>query len=1042
MINRIIDWSLGNRFLVLLLTVVLIGWGLYAVKNTPLDAIPDLSDVQVIIKTTYPGQAPRVVEDQVTYPLTTAMLSVPGAVTVRGYSFFNDSYVYIIFEDGTDPYWARSRVLEYLSQVASRLPPEARSALGPDATGVGWVYEYALVDRSGQNDLAQLRSLQDWFLKYELQTVEGVSEVATIGGMVKQYQVVLDPDRLRAYNLPLHKVRMAIKRANQEVGGSVIEMAEAEFMVRATGYIDDLDDLRRIPLGVNDRGTPILLKDVAEVRIGPQMRRGIAELDGEGEVVGGIIVMRFGENALTTIEGVKRKLKELQAGLPEGVEIVETYDRSQLIERAVDTLNGKLLEEFIVVALVCAVFLFHLRSALVAIISLPIGILAAFVVMHAQGINANIMSLGGIAIAIGAMVDAAIVMIENVHKHIEKEPLTDENRWRIMREATREVGPPLFFSLLIITLSFLPVFTLEAQEGRLFAPLAFTKTYAMAAAAGLSITLVPVLMGYFIRGHIRPEHENPVNRVLIAAYRPFINFVLRRPGTVLIIALVAATSIIIPIMKVDSEFMPDLDEGDMMYMPTTFPGISVGKAQQILQQTDRLIRTVPEVKRVFGKIGRADTATDPAPLTMIETTVLLKPRSEWREGMTVAKLKEEFNALLKFPGLTNAWVWPIKTRIDMLATGIKTPVGIKVSGPDLNVIQDIGKRIEEVVQTVPGTLSAFSERTVGGRYVTVDIDRVAASRFGLNIADVQDVVRTAVGGMNVAESVEGLERYPINVRYPREVRDSVDRLRNLPIVTPRGARIALGEVAHIRVEDGPAMIKSENARPNGWTFVDLEDGVGIGSYVERAQRAVAEQVELPPGYSISWSGQYEYMVRAKERLMIVVPLTLVIIILLLYLNFRNFTEVMIIMGTLPLALLGGYWLLYLLGYNMSVAVGVGFIALAGVAVEIGVIMLVYLNQALHRRQAQAGHVHHLSLEELQEAVTEGALLRVRPIMMTVTAIIAGLLPIMFGGGTGSEVMRRIAAPMVGGMVSATVLTLVVLPAVFLLWRKRQLRADS
>ncbi|HEB58975.1 MAG TPA: efflux RND transporter permease subunit [Gammaproteobacteria bacterium] len=1042
MINRIIDWSLGNRFLVILLTVVLIGWGLYAVKNTPLDAIPDLSDVQVIIKTTYPGQAPRVVEDQVTYPLTTAMLSVPGAVTVRGYSFFNDSYVYVIFEDGTDPYWARSRVLEYLSQVASRLPPETRSALGPDATGVGWVYEYALVDRTGKNDLAQLRSLQDWFLKYELQTVDGVSEVATLGGMVKQYQVVLDPDRLRAYNLPLQKIRMAIKRANQEVGGSVIEMAEAEFMVRATGYINDLDDLRRIPLGVNERGTPILLKDVAEVRLGPQMRRGIAELDGEGEVVGGIIVMRFGENALTTIEGVKKKLEELQNGLPEGVEIVETYDRSNLINHAVSTLNGKLLEEFIVVALVCAVFLFHLRSALVAIISLPIGILVAFIIMHSQGINANIMSLGGIAIAIGAMVDAAIVMIENVHKHIEQEPLTDENRWRIMREATREVGPPLFFSLLIITLSFLPVFTLEAQEGRLFAPLAFTKTYAMAAAAGLSITLVPVLMGYFIRGHIRPEHENPINRLLIAGYRPFINFVLRRPGTVLMIALVAALTIVVPVMNVDSEFMPDLDEGDMMYMPTTFPGISVGKAQEILQQTDRLIRTVPEVRRVFGKIGRADTATDPAPLTMLETTVLLKPRSEWREGMTVAKLKEEFNRIVKLPGLTNAWVWPIKTRIDMLATGIKTPVGIKVSGPDLNVIQEIGKRIEEVVQTVPGTLSAFSERTVGGRYVTVDIDRVAASRFGLNIADVHDVVRTAVGGMNVAESVEGLERYPINVRYPRYVRDSVDRLRNLPIVTPRGARIALGEVADIRVEDGPAMIKSENARPNGWTFVDLEDGIGIGSYVEEAQRIVAEQVELPPGYSIAWSGQYEYMVRAKERLMIVVPLTLVIIILLLYLNFRNLTEVAIIMGTLPLALLGGYWLLYLLGYNMSVAVGVGFIALAGVAVEIGVIMLVYLNQALHRRQAQAGHMRHLSLEELQEAVTEGALLRVRPIMMTVTAIIAGLLPIMFGGGTGSEVMRRIAAPMVGGMVSATILTLVVLPAVFLLWRKRQLRADQ
>ena len=1100
MVVKLIEWSLGNRFLVLLLTVILIAWGIYTTKNTPLDAIPDLSDVQVIIKTTYPGQAPRVVEDQVTYPLTTAMLSVPGAVTVRGYSFFNDSYVYIIFKDGTDPYWARSRVLEYLSQVASRLPPEARPALGPDATGVGWVFEYALVDKTNKHDLSQLRGLQDWFLKYELQTVAGVSEVATIGGMVKQYQVVLDPDRLRAYNLPLKKIRMAIKMANQEVGGSVIEMAEAEYMVRATGYIDDLDDLRQIPLGVNEQGTPILLKDVAEIRLGPQMRRGIAELDGEGEVVGGVVVMRYGENALKTIDAVKKKLAELQNGLPDGVEIIPTYDRSALINRAVNNLNYKLLEEFLVVALVCAVFLFHLRSALVAIISLPIGILTAFIVMYYQGINANIMSLGGIAIAIGAMVDAAIVMIENVHKHIEKEPLTDENRWRIIRESTIEVGPPLFFSLLIITLSFLPVFTLEAQEGRLFSPLAYTKTYAMAAAAGLSVTLVPVLMGYFIRGKIRPEHENPVNRVLIKGYRPFINYILKNPKRSLYITLILSLTIVLPMEGVGgylaplkwpanlidlakkdgaksndltakyrasitnmqeslqqgwkslfrfskpiagladgvgSEFMPDLDEGDLMYMPTTFPGISVGKAQELLQQTDKLIKSVPEVKRVFGKVGRADTATDPAPLTMIETTIQLKPRSEWREGMTLEKLKQILNKKIKYPGLTNAWVMPIKTRIDMLATGIKTPVGIKVSGPDLKVLQDIGTRIEEVVQKVPGTVSAYSERTVGGRYVTVDVDRIKASRLGLNISDVHDVVRTAVGGMNVAQSVEGLERYPINVRYPSDVRNSAEKLRNLPIVTPAGASIPLGEVADIRIEEGAAMIKSENARPNGWTFVDI-DGRDLGSYVAEAQRVVSEQVELPPGYSIAWSGQYEYLVRAKERLQVVVPLTLVIIVLLLYLNFRNFTEVLIIMGTLPLALLGGYWLLYILGYNISVAVGVGFIALAGVAVEIGVVMLVYLNQAYKQHILEKAGVKGSNLENLKQAVIEGALMRVRPIMMTVSAIIAGLLPIMLGGGTGAEVMRRIAAPMVGGMISATILTLIVLPAIFFLWKQREI----
>lgn len=1038
MIEKIIDWSLNNRFLVLLITVIIIIGGVFAVKNTPLDAIPDLSDVQVIIKTTYPGQAPRVVEDQITYPLTTAMLSVPGAVTVRGYSFFNDSYVYIIFKDGTDPYWARSRVLEYLSQVASRLPAEARPSLGPDATGVGWVYEYALVDRSGKNDLSQLRSLQDWFLKYELQTVAGVSEVATIGGMVKQYQVVLEPDRLRAYGIPLHKVRMAIKRANQEVGGSVIEMAEAEYMVRATGYIDELDDLKRIPLGVNKRGTPVLLKDVADIRLGPQMRRGIAELDGEGEVVGGVVVMRYGENALKTIKGVKQKIAELKKGLPDGVEIVETYDRSDLINRAVNNLTTKLIEEFFVVALVCAVFLFHLRSAFVAIISLPIGILIAFMIMYQQGMNANIMSLGGIAIAIGAMVDAAIVMIENVHKHIEREPLTDENRWRIMREATMEVGPPLFFSLIIITLSFLPVFTLEAQEGKLFAPLAYTKTFAMAAAAGLSITLVPVLMGYFIRGHIKPEHENPINVYLMKGYRPFIHYVLDAPKKVLAIAFAFVVIALWPMSQIGSEFMPDLDEGDLMYMPTTFPGVSVGKAQELLQQTDKLIKTVPEVRRVFGKVGRAETATDPAPLTMIETTILLKPRSEWRDGMTLKTLKQELNDLIKFPGLTNAWVMPIKTRIDMLATGIKTPVGIKVAGPDLSVIQDIGKRIEEAVIKVPGTLSAFSERVASGRYVTVDIDRVAASRFGLNIADVHDVVRTAVGGMNVAQSVEGLERYPINVRYPRDLRDSVEDLRNLPIVTNTGARIPLSEVANVKTEMGPAMIKSEDARPNGWTFVDI-DGRDLGSYVEEAQRVVREEVKLPPGYSIAWSGQYEYMVRAKERLSVVVPFTLLIIVLLLYLNFKNIIEVLIIMGTLPLALVGGFWLLYLLDYNMSVAVGVGFIALAGVAVEIGVVMLVYLNQAYNRLHQHEDQQHSLTIEQLREAVIEGALLRVRPIMMTVAAIIAGLLPIMLGSGTGSEVMRRIAAPMVGGMVSATILTLVVLPAVFLLWKQKNIK---
>ncbi len=1036
MITRIIEWSINNRFMVLMLTVIVVGLGIYAIKNTPLDAIPDLSDAQVIIKTSFPGQAPQVVEDQVTYPLTTAMLSVPKATNVRGYSFFGDSYVYVIFEDGTDLYWARSRVLEYLSQVSNRLPPDARPELGPDATGVGWVYEYALVDRKGGHDLSQLRSIQDWFLKFELQTVAGVSEVATVGGMVRQYQVVIDPDSLRAFGLTLASVKNAIQRGNSETGGSVIEMAEAEYMVRATGYIDSLQDLRSIPLGVNQQGTPILLKDVAQVRLGPQMRRGVAELDGEGEVVGGVIVMRFGENALKTINGVKRKLAELSRSLPDGVEIIETYDRSALIERAVDNLNGKLVEEFIVVALVCAVFLFHLRSSLVIIISLPVGILVAFIVMERMGINANIMSLGGIAIAIGAMVDAAIVMVENVHKHMEHTEVTDENRWQVMREAAVEVGPPLFFSLLIITLSFLPVFTLEAQEGRLFAPLAYTKTFAMAASAALSITLVPVLMGYFIRGHITPEHKNPVNRILIAVYRPFINMVLKAPAFVLAVAAVIVLAGLWPLSQLGSEFMPDLDEGDLLYMPSTFPAVSIGKAQQLLQQTDKLIMTVPEVRRVFGKVGRAETATDPAPLTMIETTILLKPRDQWREGMTVEKLKHELNELVQIPGLTNAWVMPIKNRIDMLATGIKTPVGIKVAGPDLDEIEQVGKRIEQVLMNVPGTVSVYSERVVGGRYATVDIDRIAAARFALNIGDIQEVVRTALGGMRVGMTVEGLERYPINIRYPHDVRDSLEKLRNLPIVTPSGAHIPLAEVADIRIDDGPGLIKTEDARLNGWIYIDIE-GRDLGSYVLDAQQIVADQVNLPSGYSISWSGQYEFLVRAVERLSTVVPVTLVIIVLLLYLNFHNLIEVTIIMGTLPLALVGGFWLLYLLDYNLSVAVGVGFIALAGVAVEIGVVMLVYLNHALqqHEDEAQRSGAN-ISVEEVRSAVIDGALMRVRPIMMTVAAIIAGLMPIMLGGGTGSEVMRRIAAPMVGGMVSATLLTLVVIPAVFLLWKQR------
>ena len=1039
MIEAIIRWSVSNRFFVLLATIIIVGGGLVTMKNTPVDAIPDLSDVQVIIKTSYPGQAPQVVEDQVTYPLTTAMLSVPGAQTVRGYSFFGDSYVYIIFDDDTDLYWARSRVLEYLSQVAPNLPENARPQLGPDATGVGWVYLYALVDRTGQHDISQLRSLQDWFLKFELQTVPGVSEVSALGGMVKQYQVKVDPEKLRAYGIPLSHIQMAIKRGNQEVGASVVELAEAEYMVRATGYISDKKDIETIPLGVNDNGTPLLIRDIATVDIGPQMRRGIAELNGEGETVGGIVVMRFGENAQKTIDGVKAKLEDLKKGLPDGVEVVTVYDRSALIGRAVDNLASKLLEEFIVVALVCVAFLFHVRSSLVAIISIPVGIITALIVMYMQGINANIMSLGGIAIAIGAMSDGAIVMIENMHKHMEKTPLTKENRWQVVIDSAVEVGPALFFSLLIITVSFVPVFTLEAQEGRMFSPLAYTKTYAMAASAALAITLVPVLMGYFVRGKVLPEHKNPVNKFLTFLYIPTLKTVLRFPKSTMVAALIVLAIGVWPIDKIGSEFIPPLDEGDLMYMPTTYAGISIGKARELLQQTNKLIKTVPEVETVFGKVGRADTATDPAPLTMVETFIQLKPKEQWREGMTTQDLIKEFDAVVNLPGLTNAWVMPIKTRIDMLATGIKTPVGIKIGGPDLMEIQKIGQQIESILTDVDGTASVYSERVAGGRYLKVDIDREKAARYGLNIADVQQIVSSAIGGVNVTQSVEGLERYPVNIRYPQSYRSSPESLSLLPVVTPQGKRIALADVADVYIEDGPPGIKSENARLNGWVYVDI-DGVDIGTYVATAQQVVAEQLVLPAGYSINWSGQYEYMLRAKEKLTYVVPLTLAIIVILLYLNFRNFIEVAIIMGTLPLSMVGSIWLMYIEGFNFSVAVGVGFIALAGVAVEIGVIMLVYLNheyQALMDRCKEGGTLP--SAEMLTEAVLHGAGLRVRPVMMTTATIIFGLLPVLYGSGTGSEVMSRIAAPMVGGMVSAIILTLLILPAIYLIWRKQQLK---
>ncbi len=1034
MITSIIDASLRNRFLVVIGTIIIVAAGLWSMKNTPLDAIPDLSDVQVIVFTEYAGQAPQVVEDQVTYPLTTAMLAVPNAKVVRGYSFFGYSFVYIIFDDGTDMYWARSRVLEYLNYVSGRLPDGLTPSLGPDATGVGWVFEYALVDRTGNTDLAELRSIQDWYLRYPLQTVEGVSEVASIGGYVKQYQIEVDPNALLAYNIPLSKIKHAIQRSNNDVGGKLVEMAETEYMVRGLGYIQSIDDLKVIPVGVDENGTPIRLQDVANIHLGPELRRGVAELNGEGEVAGGVVIMRYGENAMAVIERVRAKLEELKPGLPDGVEIVPVYDRGDLITRAVENLEEKLIEEIIVVSIICILFLMHARSALVAIVSLPIGILLAFTFMKWQGINANIMSLGGIAIAIGAMVDGAIVMIENAHKHLEKmvkekgRELNSPERWQAISDASREVGPALFFSLLIITVSFLPVFTLQAQEGRLFAPLAFTKTYAMAAAAILAITLVPVLMGYFIRGKIPAESKNPVNRFLHFIHIPTLNVAIRWRWVTLLLALILLAVTWHPVSKLGSEFMPPLNEGDILYMPTTYPGISITKAKELLQQTDKIIKSFPEVHHVFGKVGRAETATDPAPLAMLETTIRLKPKEEWPDpDKTVKELMDEMDAAINFPGLSNAWTMPIKTRIDMLSTGIKTPIGIKVSGPDLNVLEEVGSDIEQALTQLPDTLSAFADKAAGGYYLDFDIDREEASRYGLTTGDVQDVIQSAIGGMNVTYTVEGLERYPVNLRYPRELRDNLDSLKRVLIPTPTGAQIPLSLVADLELRRGPPSIKSENARPNAWVYVDIKTS-DIGGYVAEAKKVVASQVKIPPGYDLVWSGQFEYMERAAERLRIVVPATLLVIFLLLYFNFRNITEPLVVMLSIPFGLIGGFWLVYLLGFNLSVAVVVGFIALAGVAAEIGVLVLTFIDQEVARRRKEKGEC--LNGQEIMTAVHKGTSERVRPIAMTAVAIIAGLLPIMWSTGTGSEVMQRIAAPMVGGMVTVTFLCLLVLPVIY------------
>ncbi|EPT7314881.1 efflux RND transporter permease subunit [Klebsiella oxytoca] len=1036
MIAAVIRWSLRNRLLVLLASLIMAAWGVWSIQQAPLDALPDLSDTQVIIRVSYPGKAPQIVEDQVTYPLTTTMLSVPGAKTVRGFSMFGDAYVYVLFDDGTDPYWARSRVLEYLSQIQSSLPPEAKASLGPDATGVGWVFEYVLTDKSGQHSLGDLRAIQDWILKYELKTVPDVSEVASVGGMVKEYQVILNPDRLRALNVTHEQVISAIQSANQEGGGSVLELGEAEYMVRTTGYLKSIDDFKQVVIAARD-GVPVLLSDVASVRRGPAIRRGVAELNGEGEVAGGIIIMRSGKNALTTINAVKAKLSEVQKSLPAGVEIVPVYDRSQLIKNSVETLTHKLIEEFIVVAVVCSLFLFHFRSALVAMITLPLGILGAFIVMHYQGVSANMMSLGGIAIAIGAMVDAAIVMIENMHKvleqwryeHPERQP-SSADYWQIALHAASEVGPALFCSLLIITLSFIPVFTLEAQEGKMFSPLAFTKTWSMAVAAGLGITLVPVLMGYFIRGKIPDEAANPLNRWLIRAYEPLLDKVLQWPKATLAAAGLLLVATLWPLAQLGSEFLPQIDEGDLLYMPSTLPGISSREAARLLQQTDRLIKTIPEVQSVFGKAGRAESATDPAPLTMLETTIQFKPKSEWRPGMTMDKLIGELDSAVKVPGIANVWVPPIRNRLDMLATGIKSPVGIKVNGNNLAEIEKTAEEIERIVRHVPGVTSALAERLDGGRYIDIAIDRLKAARYGVSVKELQSVVASVVGGDNIGETIEGRERYPINVRYPREMRDSLQKLRDLPVVTSSGAQVTLAELADIAITDGPPMLKSENARLSDWIYVDIR-GRDLKSAVDEMQREVSKQVRLPDGISLTWSGQYEYLERATAKLKIVLPFTLMIIFILLYVTFGRVKDALLIMGTLPFSLIGGVWLLWLLGYNLSVAAAVGFIALAGVAAEFGVIMVLYLNQALAKRRGE------LNDRTLNEAIHEGAVLRVRPKVMTVATIMAGLLPIMWGGGTGSEVMQRIAAPMIGGMITAPLLSMLVIPAVYLLTHRNK-----
>ncbi len=1038
LIARIIRASLANSAVVLLGAALLAIAGIWAVFRTPVDALPDLGDVQVIIRTSYPGQAPNLVEDQVTFPLSTAMLGVARAAKVRGYSMFGDSFVHVLFRDGTDPYWARTRVTERLAQISAQLPASARPALGPDASGVGWIYEYAIVDRTGGHDLAQLRALQDWFLKFELQALPGVAEVASIGGMVKEYQVVVDPDRLRAARITLAQVRSAIENGNAASGGSVIEMAEAEYMVRATGYVRGIEDLQRIPVRVSDQAVPVTLGDLAEIRIGPELRRGLADLDGEGEVVGGVVIMRDGENARTTIAAVKAKLAEMAQSLPEGVEIVPTYDRARLIDRTIDNLSGKLVQEFIIILAVCLVFLLHFRSALAVLIALPLGMLGAFLLMRLQGISANVMSLGGIALALGVMVDAAIVMVENLHRRLEEaEPQSGD--WnRVVTQACIEVGPALFVSLLIVALSFIPVLALQGQEGRLFAPLAYTKTYAMLAAALVSITLVPVLAARLVRSPVRAEASNPVSRILSRLYAPMLNLSLRYPVAVAAVAIVLLLVSLWPATHLGTEFMPQMDEGDLLYMPATQPGLSADAARALLQQTDRALAQVPEVSRVFGKAGRADTATDPAPLEMLETVVALKPRAEWRAGMTLPKLRAELASQVELPGVANTWTAPIRARIDMLATGIRTPLGVKIVGPDIQVAQEVAARVELVLRQIPGVASVYAERPGVGRYIAIDIDRSAAARFGLNIADLEDVVSMAVGGSRVAEAINGRERYPINVRYPQSWRDSAARLSTLPIVTPTGAQVTLQDVARIVIESGPATIRSENARPAAWVTIDPGDR-DLGTFVKEARARIAAAATIPKGYTVTWSGQYEYLQRAMERLKVIVPLVIGVIVLLLFLVFRSWADIALILGSLPAGLVGGIWLLWALDYEVSLAVIVGLIALGGLAAETGIVMLVYLNSAWRLRQASGGP---LTTADLEAAITEGALRRLRPKMMTVLTIILGLLPLLIGHGAGSEVLKRIAAPMVGGMVSATLLTLVIVPALFLLLRRRELTTSS